>query len=431
MSCILSTVEECDSHADSVPIPPPIPDPRFAFLLLCGVIAIERFAFYLLFSLFTLYLLTLNRTEAEATIEFGLFTSVMYFAPLVGGFVAVRAGRWPTILFGVLLLGIGYLALGIGLSVSVSLAFLATGTGLFKGNITALVGSLFLKSERDVAYSRFYWAVNLGSLPSGIVGAWLSSHYGFRAAFLLCFAVMALVIPFGVLFRDSFCDAAIEHESVQHHTTDRERVITILVLLPVAMLFFCAFYQTGTSLTLFAKNNTQPVLFGIPITPPVYQSIHPALVLLLTPILVRLFRRWPLTTWRKLSLGMGLCSLSCLVMMDASVVASFASSQGRVSPLWLIGSYALLSSAELCVSPLGFSLVSKLSPPKYAGSLMGLWMAAIALGNLATGFLGILWERWPHSSFFAFLTGLSALAIPLLWTQRQRLERVLGGSREH
>ena len=77
---------------------------------------------------------------------------------------------------------------------------------------------------------------------------------------------------------------------------------------------------------------------------------------------------------------MGLCSLSCLVMMDASVVASFASSHGRVSPLWLIGSYTLLSIAELCVSPLGF-LSSASSPPKFAGFLMGLWMAAIALGE--------------------------------------------------
>ena len=426
MSCILSSVEEHDSHVDSVPIPPPNPDPRFAFLLLCTVIAIERFAFYLLFSLFTLYLLTMNRTEADATIEFGLLTSVMYFAPLVGGFVADRAGRWPTILFGVALLAIGYLTLGIGLSFSASLAFLATGTGLFKGNFTALVGSLFPTSERDAAYSRFYWAVNLGSLPSGLVGAWLSARYGFRSAFLLCFAVMALVIPFGILFRDSFRDAAIVSESAQHHTTDRERIITILILLPVAMLFFCAFYQTGTSLTLFAKNNTQPALLGIPLAPPVYQSIHPALVLVLTPILVRFFRRWPMTTWKKLSLGMGFCSLSCLVMMDASVVASFASSHGRVSPLWLIGSYTLLSIAELCVSPLGFSLVSKISPPKFAGLLMGMWMAAIALGNLATGFLGILWERWSHAAFFGLLTGLSALAIPLLWTQRRRLDRVLG-----
>jgi len=106
MVCILSSDEDHNSQADSVPILPPMPDPRFAFLLLCSIIAIERFAFYLLFSLFTLYLLSMSRTEADATIEFGLFTSVMYFAPLVGGFVAVRVGRWSTILFGVTLLAL-------------------------------------------------------------------------------------------------------------------------------------------------------------------------------------------------------------------------------------------------------------------------------------------------------------------------------------
>ena len=123
---------------------------------------------------------------------------------------------------------------------------------------------------------------------------------------------------------------------------------------------------------------------------------------------------------------MGLCLLSCLVMVLASLAAAKSDPQ-RVSPLWLIGSYFLISIGELCFSPIGFSLVSKLSPSKYAGLLMGLWMAAIALGNLGTGFLGILWERWSHPSFFLFLTGLSALAIPLLWSQRHRLDRVLGG----
>ena len=107
------------------------------------------------------------------------------------------------------------------------------------------------------------------------------------------------------------------------------------------------------------------------------------------------------------------------------MVSSFWSNHGRVSPLWLISSYTLISVAELCVSPLGFSLVSKLSPPKFSGLLMGLWMAAIAFGNLATGLLGILWERWSHAAFFGLLTGLSASAIPLLWAQRKRLDRVL------
>ena len=429
MSCILSTVEEHDSQADSVPIPPPIPDPRFAFLLLCAVVAIERFAFYLLFSLFTLFLTgELGMTEEEATWNYGSFLAVMYFTPLLGGGIADRFGRWRSIVLGAALLALGYAVLALGLPVLPCVAVLATGVGLFKGNLTALVGSLFPKSERDAAYGRFYWAVNLGALPSGVAGAWLLSHHGFRSAFLVCCLAMSAVVLLGIWTRSLFQKRyEIGAESTHHIASERDRIATILGLLPVAVVFFCAFYQSGSSLTLFAKNNTRDTLLGITIAPPVYQSLQSALVLGLTPILNRLFRRWPISTRNKLVIGMGLCSLSCVVMSDASMLALHGSNHDRVSPLWLISSYTLISVAELCVSPLGFSLVSKLAPPKLAGLLMGLWMAAIALGNLATGFLGILWERWTHDVFFFLLALLSASAIPLLWTQRRRLDRVLGG----
>ena len=427
MSTALSPVEPPSSVE---PMTRPPPDPKLAFLVASGIVMIERFAFYLLFSLYTLYLTDEHHlSEKEATRSYGLFLAVMYFTPLFGGGIADRFGRWRTIVLGAALLAFGYLVLALGLPVVPCVALLATGVGLFKGNLTALVGSLFPPTERDAAYSRFYWAVNLGSLPSGFAGGWLHSHYGFHAAFLVCFVAMALVVPIGFLTRSLFYPIH-QHETESHHAaSERDRIATILGLLPVAVVFFCAFYQSGSSLTLFAKNNTRDTLMGIAISPPAYQSLQAALVLGVTPVLTRIFRRWPCSTRNKLLIGMGLCSLSCFVMSDASMVASFWSNHGRVSPLWLISSYTLISIAELCVSPLGFSLVSKLSPPKLAGLLMGLWMAAIALGNLATGFLGILWERWTHAAFFGLLTGLSASAIPLLWAQRQRLDRVLGVQR--
>ena len=427
MSTALPRVEPPSSVE---PMTRPPPDAKLAFLVASGVVMIERFAFYLLFSLYTLFLTDEHRlSEKEATWNFGLFLAVMYFTPLFGGGIADRFGRWRTIVLGAALLAFGYLALALGLPVVPCVALLATGVGLFKGNLTALVGSLFPPTERDAAYSRFYWAVNLGSLPSGFAGGWLHSHYGFRAALLVCSVAMALVVPIGFLTRSLFHPIH-QHETESHHAaSERDRIATILGLLPVAVVFFCAFYQSGSSLTLFAKNNTRDTLMGISIAPPAYQSLQAALVLGMTPVLTQIFRRWPCSTRNKLLIGMGLCSLSCFVMSDASMVASFWSNHGRVSPLWLISSYTLISIAELCVSPLGFSLVSKLSPPKFAGLLMGLWMAAIALGNLATGLLGILWERWSHAAFFGLLTGLSASAIPLLWAQRQRLDRVLGVQR--
>ena len=407
------------------PSPRPPSDAKLASLVLCIVVAIERFSFHILFALFVLFLTEEHKlSEQQATLHFGLLLSVMYFTPCVGGAVADRFGRWRTIVFGATLIAVGYLALG--LSVACGVTTLAAGVGLFKGNLTALVGSLLPPSERDAAYSRFYVAVNLGALPSGVSAGWLHSHYGFRTAFLVCFVAMALIVPLGILTQSLF-DVLQQQEAESHQTgSEGDRILAILGLLPVAMVFFCAFYQSGSSLTLFAKHNIHSTLLGVPIAPPVYQSLQAALVLGLTPVLNEIFRRWPCSTRNKLMIGMGLCSLSCLVMSDAAMVASFAGRGGRVSPLWLIGSYTLLSVAELCVSPLGFSLVSKLSPPRTSGLLMGLWMAAIAMGNLGTGLLGILWMRWSHAAFFGLLTALSASAIPLLWIQRHRLDRVLG-----
>jgi POT family proton-dependent oligopeptide transporter len=409
------------------PSPRPPSDAKLASLVVCIVVAIERFSFHILFALFVLFQTEEHKlSEQQATLHFGLFLSVMYFTPFVGGVVADLFGRWRTIVSGAALIAIGYLALALGLSVAFCVVTLAAGVGLFKGNLTALVGALLPPRERDAAYSRFYVAVNLGALPSGISAGWLHSHYGFRTAFLVCFVAMALIVPLGVLTQSLF-DVLQQQEAQSPQTaSERDRILAILGLLPVAMLFFCAFYQGGSSLTLFAKHNIHSTLLGVPIAPPVYQSLQAALVLGLTPVLNEIFRRWPCSTRNKLMIGMGLCSLSCLVMSDAAMVASFVGRSGRVSPLWLLGSYTLISVAELCVSPLGFSLVSKLSPPRTAGLLMGLWMAATAVGNLGTGLLGVLWERWSHASFFGFLTVLSALAIPLLWVQRHRLDRVLG-----
>ncbi len=107
-----------------------------------------------------------------------------YFTPLIGGAVADRFGRWLCIAIAAFLLAIAYGLLTAGF-LPLSIIFLSIGMGLFKGNITAAVGSLYqTETERDLALNRLYWAVNLGALPSGLVGGWLAKQYGYSAAFL-------------------------------------------------------------------------------------------------------------------------------------------------------------------------------------------------------------------------------------------------------
>ena len=87
---------------------------------------------------------------------------------------------------------------------------------------------------------------------------------------------------------------------------------------------------------------------------------------------------------------------------------------GRVSPFWLIASYAMVTGGELCLSPMGLSFCSKVAPPRFRGLMMGLWFGATACGNYLSGAVAPLWDKWPHSAFFAFLVGCCLFAALIL-----------------
>jgi POT family proton-dependent oligopeptide transporter len=104
------------------------------------------------------------------------------------------------------------------------------------------------------------------------------------------------------------------------------------------------------------------------------------------------------------------------------VVASLAGgNSGRVSALWITGSYFVVTVAELCLSPMGLSMVTKLSPRRMTAMMMGVWFLATAIGNKLSGEIGIFWKKWPHHWFFGMLVASSLLAAGLLTVQLRRL----------
>ena len=157
-----------------------------------------------------------------------VFLAVMYFTPLFGGGIADRFGRWRTIVLGAALLAFGYLVLALGLPVVPCVALLATGVGLFKGNLTALVGSLFPTDRARRAYSRFYWAVNLGSLPSGFVGGWLHSHSRFPRGVSGLLRRDGARGSIGFLTRPSFIQSTSTRQNRIMTASERDRIATIL-----------------------------------------------------------------------------------------------------------------------------------------------------------------------------------------------------------
>jgi POT family proton-dependent oligopeptide transporter len=158
----------------------------------------------------------------------------------------------------------------------------------------------------------------------------------------------------------------------------------ILLLCLGAAMFWSGFEQAGSSMNLFARDLTDRVIFGTEITAGTLQSINPIFIILLAPVMgmlwVRLGARNP-SMAVKFGCGLILLGVGFLVMAWASTFLT----QGPVGVQWLVATYFFHTVGELCLSPVGLSSVTKLSPDRLVGQMMGTWFMGAAIGNLVAG----------------------------------------------
>jgi POT family proton-dependent oligopeptide transporter len=174
---------------------------------------------------------------------------------------------------------------------------------------------------------------------------------------------------------------------------ERKRVLVIAVLFVFAAVFWSAFEQAPTSLNLFAKDFTDRDLGGLEVPAVWFQSVNSAFIILLAPVFAALWtwlgaRRRDLSIPFKFSLGLLFTGLGFLLMIPAANLVAGSGGAVKVAAWWLVGSYFLQTIGELCLSPVGLSSMTKLSPRRYVGQMMGLWFLAAALGNLIAGLVG-------------------------------------------
>ncbi len=176
---------------------------------------------------------------------------------------------------------------------------------------------------------------------------------------------------------------------------------------------------------------TEPL---VNITPQIFQQFNPFFIILLTPVTVGIFTalarkgKEP-SAPRKIGIGMLLAAVGFLVLLFTSVGLPAPSTlQGTsstlVSPNALIGTYFVLTLAELFLSPMGLSFVSKVAPPQYAGLMQGGWLAATAVGNLLVGVMGSLWDKMSLVAFWGILIACCLLSAAFIFSVMKRLERV-------
>jgi POT family proton-dependent oligopeptide transporter len=214
--------------------------------------------------------------------------------------------------------------------------------------------------------------------------------------------------------------------------TEWRRLAAIGVFFAFSTLFWAAFEQAGSSLNLFADRLTRLEAFGLRFPSTWFQSLNPLCIILLAPVFAWLWvwlakRGREPSSPAKFTFGLFFVGLGFLLLVPAAGVA-----QGQatlVSPAWLVGVYLIHTIGELCLSPVGLSVVTKLAPARIAGAMMGVWFLSIALGNKVGGWVAGFFDTLPLPLLFGAVAGTTIGASLVLLVLVRPVRRLMAGVR--
>jgi proton-dependent oligopeptide transporter, POT family len=370
----------------------------------------ERFSYYGMRAMLVLYLVQgLAWTPSRASVLYGIYTSTVWLTPILGGLIADRFwGAQKALIVGGLVIATGHFVLAIETMPAfyTGLALVALGTGLFKPNVSACVGELYQQDDprRDSGFTIFYMGINLGAFIGPLITGWLRVHYGWPFGFAaagvgMLFAVLTLLATrkhflgtAGLLPSTKRREAEGMSSKAPLTGEEWERVVALFIVSFFVIFFWAAYEQAGNTMNIFAAQSTRLTMGPLKLIPEWFQSADPAILLAtawLFPILwVALRKRGaePSTT-RKMAIGLVVMGFGFVFMIAA---AQQVKAGVLANPWFLVLAYAFHTWGELCLSPIGLSLVTKVSPTKIVSLMMGVWFLSNWAGNLAGGFLGAL-----------------------------------------
>lgn len=406
--------------------------------LLFAVEMWERFSYYGMRALLVLYMIKFLQfnTEQAGTV-YGWYTGLAYLAPLVGGYLADRyLGQRKCIVLGGIFIAAGQFTLATPslFSFYLGLLLIIIGTGFFKSNISTIVGLLYEQNDprRDSGFTIFYMGINLGAFFSplicGTLGERVGWHYGFAAAGVGMLAGLAMYLisqhkflgDKGLYVHSS--NQKNSHSNAPLTIVEKQRIAVIFILTFFTIFFWASFEQAGSSLTLFAEKSTNRIIPFLNWEFPAsyFQAINPLFILIFAPIYSSMWitlaqKNWEPSIPIKFVCALVLVGVGFLLMIAAAYIFEQA---GPVSLFWLLGVYLCHTLGELCLSPVGLSMVTKLAPMKFASLLMGTWFLANFLANLVGGLFAGNYDAMDHKLFFLLpaLTAFVSAVILLLLT---------------
>jgi len=359
-----------------------------------------------------------DRPAEAASLLYGAYTALVYLTPLAGGLIADRwLGQRKTVVVGGILMALGHFTMALESSFFIALFLLILGNGAFKPNVSTQVGNLYALGDarRDGAYTIYYMGINLGAFISNLICGTLAAvygwHYGFAAAGVgMILGLVVYLAGHRHLAEDNLTKALAAHAPAQSRldAAEKRRVAALVILCALNVVFWAVYEQQGNTMQSWADEQTRwPVFFGFQVPSTWFQSFNPLAIVVLAPVL-DLVWRWQRSrnkepeTVTKMAIGSLLLGISFVVM----IVGVRAVGDGRGSPFWPLACTLLLTIGELYLSPIGLSLVTKVSPARIVSMMMGMWFLSSFLGNFLSGGIGVLYTRWSKDAFFLLLTAL-------------------------
>jgi POT family proton-dependent oligopeptide transporter len=454
----MSTTTEA-AHASAPDFPQTLGHPRPLWMLFMTEFW-ERFAFYSVSWALALYIVAHfyhgdASGEAWASKIYGAYTALIYASSIFGGYVADKIiGYQRSILIGALVMALGLFVVMLPSKelFLFGLAMVVVGNGLFKPNISSMVGQLYGPKDerRDRGFTLFYMGINGGALLAPLLTGWLASYFTdtptqenyrivfgaagvgmllslfwfwfgrrglhgvgrpapeaasrMRVVWVLLGIVVAVPLVYlllafvganglqwllGLLFIG--VAAMLIVEAMRHDRVQLHRVYAMLIIFAFNILFWMFYFQLGTSFNFLAANMVDREMFGGWMFPVGwFQSVSPLAIIVLAPLVTQVWsllarRHKEPSIPRKFGLGLLFNGLGFTALMYALTYS--VSSKGLI-PFWpLTACYVLQTIGELCLSPIGLSMVTKLAPPRLVGLAMGGWFLSLAVGGNLSGLL--------------------------------------------
>ena len=411
----------------------------------------ERFSYYGMRALLILYLTKhWEFTDATSYLIYGAYTSLVYIMPVFGGMLADQIlGSKKAVTYGAILLVFGHLGMTVESNEQIfylSLALIVSGVGFLKPNISTMVGALYEEGDprRDSGFTIFYMGINIGAFTATLLCGYLGEEvgwaYGFGAAGIgMLFGLiiflwgqkyleglaeppsnkylqkmngisyeswayisgifMVLVTWFLVQnsqlvgqllggFGAIFIGAWLLYALFRCAPDERDRLIVVGILILFSLIFWALFEQAGSSLNILTDRGVNRVIFGWEVPASMFQSLNAGFIFTIAPLFAMLWialakRNMEPSTPIKFSIGIIFVGLGFLAL-----VYGMRSSEGlQTGVFWIILIYLLHTLGELCLSPVGLSSVTKLSPQRIVGFMMGMWFFASAAGNYVAGLI--------------------------------------------